>query len=165
MNAGTKGGDIASVLLSIRILTAEGMKELPAEQLELSYRTSALLTGKVAGIVLEATFMLRRDNPQHCLERERKVMDVRQRTQPTGASSGCIFKNPETDATAGELLDRAGCKGMRIGSAYVSHLHANFVINEGKDNADDVLKLIQQMKSRVVETLSIDLEPEVVIVE
>ncbi len=165
MNAGTRAGNIASVLSSVRILTAEGVKEWPVEQLEMGYRTSAVLTGKVSGIVLEAGFVLKNDDPEHCLNREREVLEARRRTQPTGASSGCIFKNPGADFSAGELLDRAGCKGMRNGAATVSDQHANFVINEGENNADDVLKLIQQMKSRVMETHSIDLEPEVVIVE
>jgi len=163
MNAGTTGGDMASVLLSIRILTAEGVKELPAEQLELGYRTSALLTGNVAGIVLEATFVLRRDDPQHCLDREREILEVRQRTQPAGASSGCIFKNPETGPTAGELLDRAGCKGMRVGRAIVSTKHANFIINEGKDNAEDVLTLIEQMHAQVREFSGVILDLEAII--
>jgi len=165
MNAGTPDGDIASVLRSVRIATAEGVKELSSDQLELGYRTSALGSGNLEGIVLEATFVLRGDEPQHCLSREREVLEARHRTQPTGASSGCIFKNPQTGPSAGELLDRAGCKSMRIGDAYVSELHANFILNEGKNNAGEVLELIQQMKSRVVETFSIHLEPEVIIVE
>lgn len=165
MNAGTRDGDMASVLSSVRILTTEGVREASAEQLEMGYRTSALLTGKVEGIVLEASFVLRQDDPNHCLNREREVVEARQRTQPTGASSGCIFKNPETGSTAGELLDQAGCKGLRIGNAYVSDVHANFIINEGENNTGDVLKLIQLMKSRVMETHSIDLQPEILIIE
>ena len=165
MNAGTRNGDIASVLKSVRIVTAEGVKELSSDQLDLGYRTSALGSGNIEGIVLEATFVLRGDEPQHCLSREREVLEARHRTQPTGASSGCIFKNPQTGPSAGELLDRAGCKGMRIGDAHVSDLHANFILNEGQNNADDVLELIQQMKSRVVETHNINLESEVVIVK
>ncbi len=165
MNAGTRDGDINSVLSRVRILTADGVEDLPVEQLEMGYRTSSLLTSNVSGIVLEAKFVLRNDHPQHCLDREREVLEARQRTQPTGASSGCIFRNPETGFSAGELLDRAGCKRMRSGAATVSDQHANFIINEGENNADDVLKLIQQMKSRVMETHSIDLEPEVIVVE
>lgn len=165
MNAGTRDGNIASVLSSVRILTVNGVKEWPVKQLEMGYRTSAVLTGKVPGIVLEAGFALKDDDPRHCLNREHEVLEVRRQTQPAGASSGCIFKNPEAGFSAGELLDRAGCKGMRNGAACVSDQHANFIINEGENNADDVLKLIQQMKSRVIETHSIDLEPEVVIVK
>lgn len=165
MNAGTHNGDIASILSSVRILTIEGVKELPAGQLELGYRASAMLTGKLKGVILEATFLLREDEPQHCLRREREILEVRTRTQPTGASSGCIFKNPATGPTAGELLDQAGCKGMKVGQAFVSPQHANFIINKGENNAEDVLELIEQMKSRIVEMLSVELEPEVVIVE
>ena len=164
MNAGTRNGDIASVLKSVRIVTAESVKELSSDQLDLGYRTSALGSGNIEGIVLEATFVLRGDEPQHCLSREREVLEARHRTQPTGASSGCIFKNPQTGPSAGELLDRAGCKGMRIGDAHVSDLHANFILNEGQNNADDVLELIERMKFRVRDVFGIDLHEEVVII-
>ncbi|MFC2078659.1 UDP-N-acetylmuramate dehydrogenase [Candidatus Bipolaricaulota bacterium] len=163
MSAGAFGGDIASSLSRVRLLTADGAKELSVEQLELGYRTSALVAGKLAGVVVEATFMLQQADPQHCLNREREVLETRHRTQPMGASSGCIFKNPTTGPTAGELLDRAGCKGMRVGHAVVSSAHANFIINESENNAEDVLGLIQRMKQRVIEVHGIVLELEVVL--
>lgn len=164
MNAGAQGGDIASVLSDVRLLTPEGVKELPAEQLKLGYRTSALLAGKLEGIVLSAAFSLREDAPEHCLSRGREILETRRQTQPAGASSGCIFKNPEAGRTAGELLDRAGCKGLRVGRAVVSTKHANFIINESENNADDVLKLIERMKLRVRGAHGIDLHEEVVII-
>ena len=162
MNAGAEGNDIASALSSVRILTAEGVKGLSAEQLELGYRTSALLTGSLKGVVLEATFTLRQDEPQHCLSRAREFLRARNRTQPAGASAGCIFKNPETGPTAGELLDRAGCKGIRVGKAFVSHKHANIIVNEGTQNAGDILGLIALMKQRVERACGTDLREEVV---
>ena len=146
MNAGTAQADMASVLSSVRILDAEGTREWPARDLGLEYRSSALRDGRMPGVVVEATFLLQRDDPQQCLDRERDVLAARRRTQPSGASSGCIFKNPKTGPSAGELLDRAGCKGIRIGAACVSDLHANFILNEGKNNATDVLELIQHLK-------------------
>ncbi|MFC2095159.1 UDP-N-acetylmuramate dehydrogenase [Candidatus Bipolaricaulota bacterium] len=163
MNAGAHGSDIASVLVSVRTLSSEGERELTPEQLELGYRSSAFLAGKLEGIVLDATFTLRHDKPQQCLSREREILEARRRTQPIGASSGCIFRNPETGPSAGELLDRAGCKGLRIGSAIVSELHANYIINQGENNANEVLELVQMMRQRVVEMHAILLDLEVVI--
>ena len=164
MNAGARGGDVASVLSDARILTPEGVKELPVGRLELGYRTSALLAGNLEGIVLGATFSLQEDTPEHCLSREREILATRRRTQPAGASSGCIFKNPEAGRTAGELLDRAGCKGMRIGRAVVSTKHANFIINEGENNAEDVLTLIEQMRAQVRNLSGVILDLEAIIV-
>lgn len=164
MNAGAKGDDIASVLSSVRILTDEGAKELPTEQLGLGYRTSALLTGSLKGVVLEATFTLRQDDdPRHCLDRERTVLEARNRTQPAGASAGCIFKNPVAGPTAGELLDQADCKGIRVGRAVVSTKHANFIINEGENNAEDVLTLIEQMRAQVRNLSGVILDLEAII--
>jgi len=163
MNAGTRDGDIASVLSSIRIVATEVVQELPAEELELGYRTSALLTGRLEGVVLEATFTLREDDPQHCLSRGREILETRLQEQPTGASSGCIFKNPGSGPTAGELLDRVGCKGMKVGQAFVSPQHANFIINEGENNAEDVLTLIEQMRAQVRSSSGVMLDLEAII--
>ena len=163
MNAGTAQADMAAVLSSVRILDAEGMREWPASQLGLDYRSSALRQGSLQGVIVEATFSLQRDDPQHCLDRERDMLASRSRTQPIGASSGCIFKNPQTGLPAGKLLDRAGCKGVRVGDARVSDLHANFILNEGKNNATDVLKLVDLMKQRVIETHGIKLQLEVIV--
>jgi UDP-N-acetylmuramate dehydrogenase len=81
---------------------------------------------------------------------------------PVGASAGCIFRNPETGPTAGELLDRAGCKGMMVGRAAVSNRHANVIVNEGTDNAGDVLALVERMKLRVADAFGVELREEVV---
>jgi len=163
MNAGTSRGDVASVLSSVRVLTVEGARTLPASELALGYRTSALRAGTLQGILLEATFKLQSDDPRQCLERERKILSVRAQTQPTGASSGCIFKNPTTGAPAGALLDQAGCKGMRVGSAVVSEQHANFILNESKNNAADVFILIEHMRQRVLDYHGIALDTEVIV--
>jgi UDP-N-acetylmuramate dehydrogenase len=163
MNAGAYGRDMADVLSSVRVLTVNGVMNLPAEQLQLAYRSSALRAGTLNGIVVEATFELQEADPQRCLDREHEVLDMRARTQPVGASSGCIFKNPKAGPTAGELLDQAGCKGMHVGKAIVSAKHANFILNEGENNADDVLKLIQQMRQRVLAHHNVTLALEVIL--
>ena len=164
MNAGARGGDMADVLTSVEILTDErAIEEIPAESLRLGYRTSALLTGDLPGVVIGATFTLRRDDPAHCLERARVTIEERLRRLPVGASAGSIFRNPKAGPTAGELLDRAGCKGLKIGRARVSEKHANIIVNEGTNNASDVLGLIWQMKRRVKDTFGVELCEEVII--
>jgi len=163
MNAGADGGDIASVLVLADVLTDEGIVAVPADSLALGYRTSSLLTGDLPGIVVEATFGLRRDDPRTCLDRARSSIEKRLRRLPVGASSGCIFRNPDAGPTAGELLERAGCKGLRVGRAVVSTRHANVIINEGVENAGDVLMLIDRMKERVLDAFGVELREEVVI--
>jgi len=165
MNAGTRDGEMASVLESVRVLTTSGVSRWPVKQLGLGYRTSSLRTGSVEGIVLEAHLKLHQDDTTQCVEREQSLLAARHKTQPRGASCGCIFKNPELGPPAGMLLDRAGCKGLSVGAATVSNLHANFIINEGTNNAQDVMELIRQMRARVLDTHGIDLKSEVVIVD
>lgn len=162
MNAGTRQADISSILSGVQLLDCEGKRECPAIDLQLAYRSSALKDGSLTGVVLEASFLVREDEPQRCLEREREVLALRRRAHPAGASSGCIFMNPGSAPPAGQLLDQAGCKGMRVGAACVSEHHANFILNEGRNNALDVFNLIEQMARRVADAYGIELDLEVV---
>ncbi len=163
MNAGAGGKDVAVVLVSAGVLTDGELVTVPTDSLGLGYRTSSLLAGDLRGIVVEATFALRRDDPAACAERARLSIAERLRKLPVGASAGCVFRNPDTGPTAGELLDRAGCKGLRVGRAVVSTRHANVIINEGANNARDVLVLVDRMKARVLDVFGVELREEVVI--
>jgi len=75
-------------------------------------------------------------------------------------SAGCVFKNPE-GASAGRLIDEAGCKGMLIGNVEVSGMHANFFINKGDAKASDFLKLMDEVKKKVMKVFGTELEPEI----
>jgi len=163
MNAGTRDGDVAGVLTSAEVLAEEHVLTVPAESLRLGYRTSALLAGDLRGILIEATFVLRGAEPAACLAQARSSIAERLRTLPVGTSAGCVFRNPPTGPTAGELLDHAGCKGLRVGRAMVSTRHADVILNEGSDNASDVLLLIDRMKDRVLTSFGVELREEVVI--
>jgi len=163
MNAGAGGRDIAAVLVSADVLSSGKRVTVSADSLGFGYRTSSLLAGDLRGVVVEATFALRRDDPRACLDRARSSIAERLSRLPVGASAGCVFRNPDTGPTAGELLDCAGCKGLRVGRAVVSTRHANVIINEGVGNARDVLELIDRMKSRVLDAFGVELREEVVI--
>jgi len=163
MNAGTKAGDTSNVLESVEILTKDGsIERRPVASLRLGYRTSSLLTDDLQGVVVGVTLALQRDEPADCVERARASIEDRMSRLPVGASAGCIFRNPVTGPTAGELLDRAGCKSARVGSARVSDRHANVIVNEGTNNAGDVLELIERMKHRVADAFGVELHEEVV---
>ncbi|HUU44040.1 MAG TPA: hypothetical protein VMX57_09680, partial [Planctomycetota bacterium] len=85
------------------------------------------------------------------------------RTQPLKlASAGCVFRNPPGTG-AGELIDRAGLKGLRVGGAVVSAVHANYLVNEGDATAADVKRLIALVRERVKEKFDVTLEPELIL--
>ncbi len=159
MNAGTDGGWIADRLLSVTCLHPSGaLRRQRREEIDFGYRRMEL-PRRVC--ILAAEFHLEPDDPLRIAERLRERMARRRSSQPVHlASAGCIFKNPPGDA-AGRLIDAAGLKGMRIGDAEVSSLHANFVVNRGKACAADVLSLVRKIQTRVREESGVDLEFEI----
>lgn len=160
MNAGAYGGEMKDVLVSATVLTEEGgTLEIPAEDLELGYRTSII--AKKNYVVLEAKIALEKGNPDEI----RAYMDeLRQRRidkQPLEyPSAGSTFKRPE-GYFAGKLIQDAGLKGFTVGGAQVSEKHSGFVINTGKATAEDITSLMEQVIEKVKEDSGIILEPEV----
>jgi UDP-N-acetylenolpyruvoylglucosamine reductase len=84
-------------------------------------------------------------------------------SQPSAPSAGCIFKNPAS-IPAGRLIDELGLKGSRVGGAYVSSEHGNFIVNDGTANASDVLSLIEKIREKARTSRRIELETEVEII-
>jgi len=164
MNAGTRDGETASVLTDVYLAVGETTSHLSADELHLGYRKSALRDGSLEGVILEATFRLEERPAEECLKTAQGILDERIRRLPRGATVGCIFRNPPSGPTAGQLLDRAGCKGMRVGLARVSEEHANVIVNDGVDNAADLLDLIRRMRGGVLERFDVELREEVVVV-
>jgi UDP-N-acetylenolpyruvoylglucosamine reductase len=161
MNAGAMGSWVFEVVESVRLMDREGrVIERARAEIEVGYRECRLLRDHVA---LGATFRGRRDALERIQERSQEFNRRRWASQPAAPSAGCIFKNPAGDA-AGRLIDEVGLKGLRVGSAVVSEAHGNFIVNEGGATADDVLELIELIRSRVREVRGIELETEVEIV-
>jgi UDP-N-acetylmuramate dehydrogenase len=95
------------------------------------------------------------------VERDGKVFRRARSNQPAGTkSAGCTFKNPEGDS-AGRLLDICGCKGLRIGGAIVSDIHANFILNSDGATGDDILRLTEQCRDIVFQKTGILLQIEI----
>jgi UDP-N-acetylmuramate dehydrogenase len=162
-NAGAHGACIADSLIRVTILDASGAaRELPKTELAFDYRTSRFKRAKDE-IVLRADFEMRRDDPQMCIARMNEYTEHRRRTQPTEPSVGSMFKNPPGDY-AGRLIDIAGLKGMRVGGIEVSQTHANFFVNRGSATANDVIQLIEMVRTRVCERFGIELELEIEVV-
>ncbi|MHC4399396.1 MAG: hypothetical protein ACYTG0_06935 [Planctomycetota bacterium] len=126
------------------------------EDLVFGYRRSSL----DELVILDATLQLEEDNPKELAKRMQKQWIVRKASQPMGHQcAGCVFKNPR-GTTAGELIEAAGLKGTRIGGAVVSDRHANFIISEPECTGNDVLRLIDLVRSQVEERLGVSLELE-----
>ena len=87
----------------------------------------------------------------------------RKESQPRGASSGCIFKNPEGNY-AGRLIDELRMTGMRVGAAEVSNLHGNFIVNHGGATCAEVVELVRRIRAKVQAESGYLLEPEVLLV-
>ena len=160
MNAGAYGGEMKDVLESAEIALPDGtVREAPAEELELSYRHSAL-EGSGA-LVTAATVKLTPAEPETIRARMRELMEKRRASQPLDMpSAGSTFKRP-VGGYAAALIDQAGLKGFAIGGAQVSEKHAGFVINRGGATFDDVLRLMEHIQKTVLEKSGVRLEPEV----
>ncbi len=160
MNAGAYGGEMKDVLESAEIALPDGtLREVPAEELELSYRHSAL-EGSGA-LVTAATVKLTPAEPETIRARMRELMEKRRASQPLDMpSAGSTFKRP-VGGYAAALIDQAGLKGFAIGGAQVSEKHAGFVINRGGATFDDVLRLMEHIQKTVLEKSGVRLAPEV----
>ena len=161
MNAGTREGEVSDVIHEARVFDGEDVRWLPSEKLGLSYRSSSL---PGTHVILEARFTLAPSTEQEVRSRVRHLMAKRMETQPWGLpSAGCWFKNPAGDS-AGRLIEAAGLKGERCGSAQVSDVHANFLINLGGASTSDFLALAQKVKEKVHNRFGVLLEEEVRII-
>ncbi len=167
-NAGAHGGDMAGNMHLAEILhrvsigqnIKSRIEEWPVDRLAYAYRTSYLKQNSGEAIVLSATLNLQPSTPEAIQSKMDELMLARHRTQPPGASMGSMFKNPPGDH-AGRLIDAAGLKGLQVGEAQISPLHANFFINLGEATSQDFYLLIQQARQSVAEKFGIELELEV----
>lgn len=155
MNAGAWGKTIGQLAKSVTVINGEGQLScLKPKQLKLKYRHSGLQAGRL--IALQVKLQLRKRKKRLIKKKMDQYLRHRRAGQPLGSpNAGCIFKNPPGHF-AGQLLEQAGCKGMRVGDAVVSVKHANFIVNLGEAKARDVLQLIAKMQRAI----KIKLEPE-----
>ncbi len=159
-NAGAFGSDVAAVLHSALVWLPGGEGERPARAFEFGYRRSRLQTEAGAPVVLRAALRVEPAAVDD-LRRELDALVQRRRaTQPRGRNAGSFFANPEGDF-AGRLIDALGMRGLAVGGAFVSRLHANFLSTRNGATARDVLELALQVKRRVADACGVRLTPEV----
>jgi UDP-N-acetylmuramate dehydrogenase len=163
MNANAYGGQLAKVLEWVEVATATGVEKRGPGDLGFEYRRSNLGEGEV---VARACFHLAPADPEEIKATLASMRDRRREAQPSGIKTfGSTFKNPGNERaegrSAGQLLEAAGCRGLRHGGARFSEKHANFVENMGEATTADVLELMAEGRRRVHERFGVVLEPEV----
>lgn len=163
MNANAYGGQLAEVLEWVDVFTAVGRERREPGALGFTYRNSNLTAGEV---VSRVAFKLHPDDPAAIRARLEEMRGRRREAQPSGIKTfGSTFKNPEDPRaegrSAGQLLEAAGCRGLRQGEARFAEKHANFVENTGHATTADVLALMADGRRRVHELTGVVLEPEV----
>ncbi len=163
MNANAYGGQLAEVLESVDVCTSSGVDSRAPAALGFRYRRSNLAEGE---IVSRATFLLHPGEVAAIKSTLAGMRAKRRDAQPSGIKTfGSTFKNPDDrraeGRTAGQLLEAAGCRGLRVGGARFSEKHANFVENMGDATTADILALMATGRRRVREEFGVDLEPEV----
>jgi UDP-N-acetylmuramate dehydrogenase len=158
-NAGGRQGAIGPFVRRVSVIDAsDELQVREHDDLSFSYGWSNL----DEPVILSAEFELEVDDPESVVRRMRRVWIVKKESQPYGhQSSGCIFKNPTPDLSAGTLIDQGGLKGIRSGGAEVSDRHANFIIAQPGATAADVLRLIDEVHQRIWQQFGYDLELQI----
>jgi UDP-N-acetylmuramate dehydrogenase len=157
-NAGGRAGDIGQFVDSITVMNAKGeIATRNGDELWFGYRESNI----DELMILDASLKLQQGDSEEITRRMRKLWIMKKATQPLSfQSAGCIFKNPR-GLSAGALIEQAGMKGIRVGAAEISDRHANFVVTHPGAKSDDVLRLIDLIRSKVSEQFGVDLELEI----
>jgi UDP-N-acetylmuramate dehydrogenase len=159
MNAGAWGREMSEVLSAVTFLRTSGeLVERKKADLAFSYRHLET-EGMVA---VAAEFSLQAGDRQAIEKRGAQLLRDRKEKQPQGlANAGSFFKNPAGLPPAGKLIQDAGLKGLTVGGAQVSEVHANFLVNTGSATAQDFLDLMRLVQEKVFERFGVRLEPEV----
>ena len=167
-NSGAHGGDMNGNLLAATIWEpGRGTRIYSNEEMGYGYRDSILKQEQrnevPRRVVLSAELALKPEAVEVLMARADGFTAHRKQTQPAGASMGSMFKNPE-HFYAGYLIEASGLKGYRVGKVQISDKHANFFINEGEANAEEIRALIAEAWHAVREQFGVELELEVELV-
>lgn len=159
MNGGAYGREVSDVLIECTVVMPGGQcLTLPAADLQYSYRHSALPKGAV---VVSARFQGVPGDPEAIGAKMDEIAEARENSQPLRTKTGgSTFKNPP-GKKAWELVDAAGCRGLKMGGAQVSEKHANFLINTGDATSADIEGLGEEVKRRVYANSGTELEWEI----
>ena len=163
MNAGAYGGEMKDVVVATRYLDHDlTLREAVGAAHDFGYRHSAF--SDTDCVVLGSMLALTPGDPEKIRAHMTELSERRRSRQPLDLpSAGSTFKRP-AGGYAAALIDQAGLKGYTVGGAQVSEKHAGFVVNRGGATFDDVLRLMDHIRSEVLRTSGVELEPEVRII-
>jgi len=158
-NAGGRQGAIGQFVRRATVLD-------PSDEIQVRERDDLSFADRDSNldepVILSAEFELAVEDPESVVRRMRRIWIIKKENQPYGHQlSGCIFKNPSPDVSAGALIDRGGLKGTRFGGAEVSDRHANFIVAHPGARAADVLQLIDRIRQRVWQQFGYELELQI----
>lgn len=162
MNAGVsrpfKPSEFSEIVRSFEVMTSKGARLYYHKDIQWAYRKT---TGWEKGVIYQAQLEWPLEEMQNLNEQLKAELQRRRSTQPLGqASCGSVFKNPYPQF-AGDLIEKAGLKGLKRGEAQISEKHANFILNLGQAKAWDIHCLIQDIRKKVYDRFAVSLEPEV----
>lgn len=157
MNAGAGGKYLSEIVQTVRVCRDGKVLTISSDDCKYAYKHSLFMEND--DVILGGTLRLQKSDVRSIAENTRYYREKRRRL-PTGKSLGCIFKNP-SEGSAGEWIERAGLKGLRVGGAKVSELHANFIINDANATTREIRTLIELVKNAVFSRCGIVLEEEI----
>ncbi|MBQ8686045.1 MAG: UDP-N-acetylmuramate dehydrogenase [Clostridia bacterium] len=157
MNAGVAGAYIGELVESVTVIREGELTVLPRSACEYAYKHSAFMQNN--DFILGAKLALEEADEASVLVKLKAYAD-RRKHLPKGKSMGCVFKNPP-NAVAGRLIEGAGLKGLRIGGAVVSEMHANFIVNDKGATSEHIQALIAVVKNAVFAQYNVRLEEEI----
>jgi len=157
-NSGSHGGDIGQFVRRATVMTRDGdIQSRTRDEMSFGYRESSLDDL----VILSAEFELEPEDPAALTKRLQKQWIAKKALQPMAhQNAGCIFRNPG-GTSAGMLIDQAGLKSVRIGGVEVCDRHANFFIADADAKSADVLRLIDLVKSTVLERTGVELRTQI----
>ena len=163
MNGGAYGSEVADILVDADVVMPDGaVLTIPVQDLDYSYRHSRMPDG---AIVVSARFQGEPGDPEEIGEEMDRIAAEREASQPLRTKTGgSTFKNPSRDANdakAWQLVDKAGCRGLRKGDAQVSEKHCNFLINLDNATSSDIELLGEEVRRKVADTTGVNLEWEI----
>ena len=159
MNAGAHGLEIKDIIEEVFGFYPDGtpwcadVNDLVWEYRFVNIPDDIILTGIICKLI--------KVDVEQELRKIKSELNWRKIHFPSGRSTGCVFKNPTKELSAGKLIDDAGCKNHRIGGAVISDVHANYFLNDLDATEKDYLKLLKYAKRRVYTKTSIILKPEI----
>ena len=158
--AGAYGEQISDKLLTVIFIDENNnIRTINKEQAKFNYRKS--IFQEKNWIIVEAKIQLEKGNKENISKKMEEDTLSRKEKQPLNMpSAGSVFKRGE-DYIAAQIIDKCGLKGYSIGGAQVSKKHAGFIVNKGNATAEDVLNLVEYIKTKVKQKLNIDLELEI----